>query len=687
MKFFPKELSWLAFNERVLQEAADKSVPVVERMRFLGIFSANMDEFFRVRVADVRRKIFYAQTPSEHEQAEKLMSQIQQTVVRQQERFEAIYQDVIKALAKKNIAVIDETQTTEQEREWLTQYFHEKIKRYIVPLLIGPTTNMIQAINQDATYMCVEIKLGKSVRYAALEVPTDELSRFLKLPFKSLKRKKRVIMLDNVIRLCIDELFKGIVPYDSLRAFSFKMTRDSEYRLPHDIDQSVLERMEEGLRQRFEAEPVRLVYDSSMPKDMLYFLHHQLGLTTHDSLVAGGRYRNTRDFASFQNWGHKSLLNPPMPPLEHPHFVKHRSVFDAIAEQDILLYYPYHKFAHLTEVIRQAAYDPLVQSIQICIYRVAPHSRIVHSLVEAVNNGKKVTVLVELQARFDEEANIEWAKRMTHEGIRVIFGIQGLKVHSKLILIKRKEQKTLKRYAHIGTGNFNEKTAQIYTDFSLFTADRSICEDVEQVFQYLEAPYRRFRFNHLLVSPVNSRDRLDDLIETEIVHAQQGKRAEIFVKVNNLVDEGIITRLYRASRAGVRVRAIVRGMCALRAGVAGVSENIEIISIVDRFLEHPRVYCFHNAGQERIFISSADLMARNLDDRVEVGCQIQAQELQQQIKTILELQWQDTTKARVLDAEQKNTYRPRGNRKKIRSQLAIYDYLKAQAQAPKGTVE
>lgn len=681
MKLFPKELSWLSFNERVLQEAGDKNVPVVERMRFLGIFSNNMDEFFRVRVADVRRRIFYAQTPVEHDEAEKLMSAIQQKVVSLQQEFERIYLDVLKALAKKNITLIDEQQTTEQERTWLTQMFHDKIKRYIVPLLIGPSTDLVKAINQDATYLCVEVKLGKSLRYAAIEVPTDEISRFLKLPFKSVKRAKRIIMLDNVIRLCIEELFDGIVPYDELRAFSFKLTRDSEYRLPNDIEQSVLEQMEEGLRQRFEAEPVRLVYDSAMPKAMLYFLHQKLNLTTHDSLVAGGRYRNTRDFVTFQNWGHKSLLYTPLKPLKHPQFERHRSVFDAMNEQDILLYYPYHKFAHLTEVVRQAAYDPLVQSIQICIYRVAPHSRIVHSLVEAVNNGKKVTVVVELQARFDEEANIEWAKRMTQEGIRVSFGIQGLKVHSKLILIKRKEHKTIKRYAHIGTGNFNEKTAQIYTDFSLFTADRTICEDVEQVFHYIEAPYRSFRFHHLLVSPVNSRDRLEAMIENEISAATQDQRAELFFKVNNLVDEALVTKLYRAARAGVKIRAIVRGMCALRPGILGVSDRIEVISIVDRFLEHPRVYWSWNGGQERMYISSADLMTRNLDQRVEVGCPIQSVALQQQIKTIMELQWNDTSKARIIDAEQTNKYRSRGNRKKIRSQLAIYDYLLSETQS------
>jgi len=685
MTFFPKELSWLAFNERVLQEAADKTVPVIERMRFLGIFSSNMDEFFRVRVADVRRQIFYAQTTAEHAAAEQLMAAIQAQVICQQEQFDRTYQEVLKALVRKNIRVIDEQETTNEERAWLTTFFHEKIKRYIVPLQINASTNLIKAVNEDATYLCVEIVKDGEVSYSALEVPRDEIPRFIKLPFKNTKRNKRVILLDNVICLCLYELYEGIVPFDSLRAYSFKLTRDADYSLMHDIDQSVLEQMEEGIRQRFEAEPVRLVYDASMPKAMLYFLHDKLELTSHDSLVAGGRYRNTRDFVKFENWGHRSLVYTPLTPLEHPYLVRQRSVFDALSRQDILLHYPYHKFAHVTELVRQAAYDPLVQSIQICIYRVAPHSRIVHSLIEAVNNGKKVTVMVELQARFDEEANIEWAKRMTQEGIHVIFGIKGLKVHSKLILIKRKEQGSIRQYAHIGTGNFNEKTAQYYTDISLLTANQEICDDIDKVFQFLETPFRRFRFSHIWVSPLNTRDEFEKQLANEVRNAKQGRAAEVMLKVNNLVDESIISQLYHASQVGVTVRIIVRGMCALKTGIKGLSDRIEAISIVDRFLEHSRVYCFHNDGDARMFISSADLMTRNIEERVEVTCPIFDVELKQQIKSILEIHWRDNTKARVIDASQSNQYKKRGNKKKVRSQIAIYDYLKAKnlaSQAP-----
>ncbi|RUO33768.1 polyphosphate kinase 1 [Aliidiomarina soli] len=676
MRFFPKELSWLAFNERVLQEAADKTVPVVERMRFLGIFSNNMDEFFRVRVADVRRRLFFAQTIEEQADNEQLLAAIHQKVLSQQQQFDESYRDVLKALLRKNIRVIDEQQATEEERAWLTTFFDEKIKRCLVPLLIKPSTNLVKAVNEDATYLCVEVIDQGKITYVALEVPTEQLPRFIKLPFKNSKRNKRVILLDNVICLCLHELFEGIVPFDSLRAYSFKLTRDSDYRLPHDIDQSLLEQMEEGIRQRFDAEPVRLVYDRSMPRKMLYFLHDKLQLTSHDSLVAGGRYRNTRDFVTFENWGHRSLVYSRLVPIEHPYLIKYRNIFDAVAKRDVLLYYPYHKFSHATELVRQASYDPQVESIQMCIYRVAPQSRIVQSLIEAVNNGKKVTVMVELQARFNEEANIEWAKQMTQEGIRVIFGIKGLKVHSKLILIKRKEGKVIRDYALVSTGNFNERTAQIYTDFSLLTAHQAVCADVEKVFQYFEAPYRRFDFKHVWVSPISTRSNFERLLASEVKHAKYGRRAEVVIKVNNLVDESIIDKLYHASQSGVKIRIIVRGMCALMPGIKGLSERIEVISIVDRFLEHPRVFWFHSQGRERVFISSADLMTRNLDERVELTCPIIDPELQQHIKAIIELQWQDNTKARIIDADQTNQYRKRGNKKKVRSQLAIYDYLK-----------
>ncbi|MGJ8518115.1 polyphosphate kinase 1 [Carnimonas bestiolae] len=676
MSLYPKELSWLAFNERVLQEAADSRVPIIERVHFLGIFSNNADEFFSVRVAEVRRKVADACNKQQRRAAEALFADIQQKVVEQQTLFDSINLEVRRELAKKHMMLIEEEQITTKEKEWLKGFFHSDIKRFLVPLLIGESTSITDIVNEDSTYFFVELMHQGHASYAAVELPRDRLPRFIKLPFKYEKRNKRIVLLDSVITLCLEELFDGIVPFDTVRAHEFKLTRDAEYRLSHDIEHSVLELMEEGIRQREQAEAVRLVYDGGMPQSMLDFLVDNTQMAPNDSLVAGGRYRNTRDFVSFPNWGRKSYQHPPVQALNHPVFMAHRNVFAAIASQDILLYYPYHRFEQLTELVRQAAYDPAVRSINICLYRVASNSQIIESLVDAARNGKKVTVMVELQARFDEEANIEWAKFLTQEGVRVIFGIQGLKVHAKLILITRKEDQGIKRYCHIGTGNFNEKTARIYTDFSLFTADDEINADVERVFQYLEKPYQVPTFTHLLVSPVSTRTGLMALIEGEIEAAERGKKAEIFLKINNLVDEGLIHALERASQAGVSVRAIVRGMCCLRPGVKGISDNIEVRSIVDRFLEHARVFCFHNHGDPRTYISSADWYGRNLDQRVEVSAPLNSPAIAAQVKDILEIQWRDNTKARIIDASQSNTYQPRGNRKKVRSQMLIYDYLK-----------
>lgn len=681
LKFFAKELSWLSFNERVLQEAADRTVPVIERVRFLGIFSANMDEFFQVRVADVRRKIFFAKDAEEKESAQLLLKQIQDKVIALQLKFDEIQKDVVISLARKNIFILGEHQLSDTQRDWVVSYFHDKIKRYIIPLIISPKSNLLKHLKEDRIYFGVEMSFEKEVLYAAIEVPTEEVSRFVRLPHNKSKRRKDVILLDNIIAMCLGQVMHLMFDCEQIRAFSFKLTRDADYRLPHDIDQGLLERMEEGIKQREQADPVRLVYDREMPKAMLRFLSKKLHMNEYDSRVAGGSYRNTRDYQKFPNLGRKSLAYPSLQTLEHPRFLRDSNVFEVISNRDVLLYFPYHKFAHVTELLRQAAYDPAVRKIQICVYRVAPHSRIMRSLMEAVHNNKQVKVTIELQARFDEEANIELAKELTDAGVHVVFGISGLKVHSKLFLIHREEGNNIRRYAYIGTGNFNEKTAKVYTDFALMTCNPGICSDVESVFSYLDTPYLRHSFNKLMISPVNLRERFVALLETEIENAQQGKRAEIFLKVNNLVDEAIIVQLYRASRMGVKIRCIVRGMCSLRAGVVGLSENIEVRSIVDRFLEHPRVYWFHQDGGNKVYISSADLMTRNIDHRVEVACPLEDTDSKQQVMDIVQLQWKDNCKARVIDAEQRNEYVTRGNKKKVRSQIEIYNYLAAKMRA------
>ncbi|WP_417442007.1 polyphosphate kinase 1 [Idiomarina sp.] len=682
MKFFNKELSWLSFNERVLQEAADSTVPAIERIRFLGIFSSNMDEFFQVRVADVKRRIFFSQATEEREQYEQLMAQLQKKVVLLQKRFDEVLEEVLETLRKSGISLLSIDQLNEEEKQRLKRFFTEKVQRFIVPIWVNGKGNLSNIIREDETYLCVEIINADGKQYALLEVPSDQMDRFIKLPAKGRSKKHKLLFLDDVLQLNLEVLFKGIIPFKQLRAFSFKTTRDAEYRPSDDIEQSLLERMEEGLKQRVKADPVRLVYDRAMPEEMLAFLSEKLQLTQFDSFVAGGRYRNTRDFVKFPHLGKKSLTHKALPALFHPKFSHFDNVFDAIQKADIALYYPYHRFSHFTEFVRQAAYDPKVTRISMCIYRVAPNSRVVRSLMDAVQNGKHVTVMVELQARFDEEANIEWAKELTESGVRVSFGIHGLKVHSKLVLIHRNEGNLDRRYAVIGTGNFHEGTAQIYTDFSLFTCQPDICTDVESVFHYLEQPYRAHKFRHLMVAPVNMRQRINDLIEFEIDQAKAGKPAELLFKVNNLEDESLIVQLYRASRAGVKIRGIVRGMCSLRPGIENLSENIEIRSIVDRYLEHARVYIFEHAGKKEVFIASADLMTRNLDHRVEVAAPIYDDEVKTDILKIINLQWQDKAKSRFIDAEQQNKYcfesdrlAPKG-RSLVPSQVAIHRYLK-----------
>jgi len=455
-----------------------------------------------------------------------------------------------------------------------------------------------------------------------------------------------------------------------------KMTRNAEYGLADDIDQSLVEQMSEGLKQRLTAAPVRLVYDREMPSDMVDMLVRQLGLSSVDSVVPGGRYHNFRDFMYFPNVGRSYLEYKKMPALNCNDFDRYANVFEAISNNDILLYYPYYKFRYLTEFLRQAAFDPTVREIKICVYRLASESRIVKSLIDGIENGKKVTVFIELAARFDEEANIEWAKVLTDAGVKVEFGIPALKCHSKLILVVREEQSQLRRYAHIGTGNFHEKTAKVYTDFSLFTAAPEVTREVADVFQFMVHSYQRYHFRHLLVSPNDARRRIGEMIDHEIELALQGVEASIAIKVNNIDDKKIIAKLYEASSAGVKVRMIVRGMCSLVPGVSGVSDNIQVISVVDRFLEHPRFFIFSNAGEFRVFIGSGDWMTRNFDRRVEVASPLYDSFLKRRVIDIFNMQWADNTKARIIDKEQGNHYRKRGNRRKVRSQSAIYEYCK-----------
>ncbi|MCV2884937.1 polyphosphate kinase 1 [Aestuariibacter sp. AA17] len=679
--YYPKELSWLSFNERVLQEAADKNNPIVERIRFLGIYSNNLDEYFRVRVADVKRLIIIHMNEGNIDAAEQmklLMERIQDKVKSMTGEFDRIFEDVVKGLARYNIHLLDSKDVTPYQSEWLRDYFQNKILRHIAPILLHKKVDLVSRLNGESTYLYVAIyKKDVATKYATIEVPSEAISRFVVIPPEKSRKKKHIIILDDIIKLCLEQIFRGFVAFDKLEAFSFKMTRDAEYHINDEIDESFVDKMSESVKQRLNSEPVRVSYDADMPIEMVKNLRKRLKISSLDSLTAGGHYRNFKDFIGFPNVGRAYLESPLLPAISRKIFAEHDTIFDAIKAKDVLLYYPYHRFLHFTEFVRQAAFDPKVRHIRLNIYRVASKSRIISSLIDAVDNGKTVTVVVELRARFDEANNIEWSKRMTEAGIRVVLGSPSFKIHSKLCVVSREERGELIHYAHFGTGNFNEKTAKIYTDFSLFTRNQELAEEAIQVFDLIQQPYRRTKFQHLQVSPLNSRTKIQALVRQEIQNANSGLPSGITLKVNNLVDKELIDDLYRASQSGVKVKAIVRGMCSLRPGIKGLSENITIISVVDRFLEHPRVMVFENADKKRVFISSADWMTRNMDNRIEVGCPVYDEDLQQQIVDILNIQFKDTIKARVIDKDQQNKYVRRGNRRKLRSQIETYNYLKA----------
>ncbi|CAA2929182.1 polyphosphate kinase 1 [Arsenophonus endosymbiont of Bemisia tabaci] len=675
--YIEKEISWLSFNERVLQEAADKRNPLIERMRFLGIYSNNLEEFYKIRFADVKRRILINEERGTASSSRQLLKRIESKVAKLDQEFDSLYNELLLEMARNQIFLINERQISPNQQIWLRQFFRQQLRQHITPILITPETDLVEFLKDDYTYLAVEIIKGQNIQYALLEIPAGKQPRFVHLPPEMPKRRKSMILLDNILRYCLDEIFKGFFDYDQLNAYAMKMTRDAEYDLTTEMESSMLELMSSSLKQRLNAEPVRFVYQRNMPDEMVELLRKKLGLSSDDSVIAGGRYHNFKDFIKFPNEGNKNLLNKPLPRLRHRRFDNFRNGFDAIREKDVLLYYPYYTFEHTIELLRQASFDPNVLTIKINIYRVAKDSRIIQSMIHAAHNGKKVTVVVELQARFDEEANIHWAKHLTEAGVHVIFSAPGLKIHAKLFIISRLEQGEIIRYAHIGTGNFNEKTARLYTDYSLLTANQQITNEVRRVFNFIENPYRPVNFENLMVSPQNSRTRLTQLIDQEISNVQAGKAAAILLKINNLDDKELINRLYDASNAGVKIRLLIRGMCSLVPGQANFSENIQVTSIVDRFLEHDRVYVFSNNGNEKVFISSADWMTRNIDFRIEVAVKLVDQQLKQRVLDILELQFNDTVKARYIDKELTNRYVPRGNKRKIQAQLAVYDYLKS----------
>jgi polyphosphate kinase len=675
-EFLPKEISWLSFNHRVLQEAENPEVPLLERLKFLGIYSNNLDEFFRVRVAALKRISQLEKKGREIIGADpkKLLQEIQEIVIHQNTQFEAIYSKILKSLSKENVFIVNEKQLSQEQQEFVHNYFFTEVRANIFPIILNQT-DVFPDLNDDEIYLAVCLVKHNRPRpeYALIQVPTKFLPRFIELPHDG--PEKYIILLDDVIRYGLNDIFY-IFDYDIINAYTIKLTKDAELDINDDVSESYVKKVTRSLKQRQEGQPVRFIYDEEISKGLLNFIKKKLNFKKEDAVIPGGRYHNFKDFMNFPDLNKPYLKYEYQPPVSHRQIVFQQGIFTAIRAKDILLHYPYQSFNYFIDLLREASIDPKVVSIKITLYRLATNSSVINALLNAMKNGKQVTAVVELQARFSEEANIYWSNVLREEGARVLYGAYDLKVHSKLCLITRRENQNNAYYACVGTGNFNEQTTKVFSDHMLVTYDKKITLEIAKMFNFFDKNYKLGPFNHILVSPFNTRKKITRLIENEIINAREGKPAGVFIKVNNLDDRKIIEKLYQANEAGVEIRLIVRGMCALKPNYSKEYKNISAISIVDKYLEHSRIFVFHNNGEELFYISSADLMLRNLDRRIEVTCPIYDRDIQKEIKQFLEVQWSDHVKARIINNKQNNKLRPINSEKPVRSQVEIYRMIK-----------
>ncbi len=688
-RYIDKEKSWLNFNARVLQEAADTSVPLLDRLRFLGIFSNNLDEFFRVRYAAIRRLSLSGVSGEKvlgGISAEKLLQQIAKIVIQQQAESLQILSIIEKELEGENIFMCNENEISTEQELFIKDYFIQQVSPALVTIILNDLSEF-PILKDTSGYLAIKmvmktskktsvlqlVKPKDNIRYAVIEIPKS-FNRFVVLPSQS--EKQFVIMLDDVIRLNLNNIF-NIFDYSSITAHMIKITRDAQLEIDSDLSKSMLEKISNSVKDRRIGEPVRFVYDKTIGKDTLKFFLSKMNIDATDCIIPGGRYHNRRDYMDFPNLGRFDLLYQSNTPLLVKNLSLEGSILTKISEKDYLVNAPYQSFSYIIKFLREAALDPKVTTIKITLYRLAKNSQVISSLINAAKNGKKVTVQIELQARFDEANNISYAEQMQTEGIELIFGIKGLKVHSKICVIERLEDTKIKRYGIISTGNFNESTAKIYTDITLFTAHQQILKDLSKIFEFFDVNYRLHRYKHLIVSPHHTRTKINKLIDREIFNASNNEIAYIYLKMNSLSDFKMIDKLYEASRAGVKIQLQIRGICSLIPGIKGMSDNIEAISIVDNFLEHSRVYIFGNANDPDVFISSADLMTRNLDGRVEVACPIYDQEVKKELIDNFNLGWKGNVKARILSEKLDNKYRVRGENPIFRAQLETYNYYKS----------
>jgi len=671
-KYINRELSWLDFNGRVLQEAKDKKNPLLERFKFLGIFSNNRDEFFRVRVATLNRMRRYKKiNDDEKKSLTRSILHIQSKVADQEDEYTLVYQSLIKEARENNIFLINEKELDKNQQIFVKEYFSTVVREHIFPLMLGDSLRY-KNFKDKSVYLAVEMNDSakkQKPRYALLEIPTSILSRFVKLPNKA--GRNYLIFLEDVVRFNLHEIF-AILGYDVFNAYLIKFTRDAELDIDNDVMKSFTEIMSEGLKKRKKGTTVRFVYDKTITPQLLKIVLNTLGIKSDDKLRGGGRYHNMKDLMNFPVENLQLQFNK-LTYIPHPDIPAHKSKFSIIKEKDILFHFPYHSFKDMTDLVWEASIDPKVRAIKMTFYRVSRRSNMMKALINAARNGVKVTVFMELQARFDEEDNIYWTEKLQEEGVRIIPNIPGFKVHSKLILIRRKEKGENVYYANISTGNYHEASARVYSDTSLLTSDPVICEDVNKVFYLFETKYQHPEFQNLKVSPLGTRTFFHEKIDREIQNAKQHKEAYIIIKANNLVDTEIIDKLYKAADAGVKIHLIIRGICVLRKDTP--HPNIVAFGIVDRYLEHSRIFIFANGGQPEYYISSADIMKRNLDHRIEVICPIKSKQLQDEIQDIIEIQMKDNVKARHLQVGQINKYKTDNNSSSFQSQIETYKYL------------
>lgn len=682
-KTIPRDISWLSFNARVLQEAADPSVPLRERIRFLGIFSNNLDEFFRVRVAALKRMVEFGNKKGKinmhlESNPDKILQEIQMLVLNQQSEFNRIWEGILEELKNEKIFLVTEKELTKEQKEFVRRYYEDEVSANVIPLMIESIPNF-PFLRDKSIYLGVMMWKKDSLlkrKYALIEIPSRVLGRFIILPSPSIG-EHHIILLEDVIRFNLPEIF-SYFGYDQYQSNIFKVTRDAEIDIDTDVATSLIQKIEKGLKNRRKGKPVRFVYDREMDAGLLEYLISRMNLAKRDNLIPGSRIHNFRHFMDFPESVFKQQKQKRNS-IDHP-LVLDRRVSDVIMERDVMLHFPYHYFNPVIDLLREAAIDPAVTSIRITCYRLAEQSRIINALINAVRNGKQVTVMLELSARFDEEANLEWKERLEDEGVKVLIGVPGMKVHAKLCIIKKRMNDRSVQYGFVSTGNLNEKTARLYADHCLLTSNQKIMADVNRIFNFLEQPKTGEHWlrqcKTIIPSPIGTRRFISKQIMHEIKNAKRKKPAQITLKMNSLSDQELIEQLHEAAKAGVEIRLIVRGIFCMLSENSKFKKKINAISIIDEYLEHARVWVFHNGGKEKVYISSADWMVRNLDHRIEATCPVTEESVKNELMDILNIQLSDTVKARILNNELNNEYVKAGKgKKKIRSQIETYQYL------------